>query len=73
MNTNLDFMYKNVGFEKALTSFDKKLDASAKEFMNLVLLQGKNNVSEVISFNILSIEFYVLWLYKICGKVSCDL
>ncbi len=48
MNENLNAKYKNIGYEEAVDKFDKNFDRSARDFMTLVLIQAKNNVSEVI-------------------------
>ena len=48
MNENLNANYKNIGYEEAIDNFDKNFDRSARDFMTLVLIQAKNNVSEVI-------------------------
>jgi hypothetical protein len=48
LNENLNAKYKNIGYEEAIDKFDKNFDRSAKDFMTLVLIQAKNNVSEVI-------------------------
>jgi len=48
LNENLNAKYKNIGYEEAIDNFDKNFDRSARDFMTLVLIQAKNNVSEVI-------------------------
>jgi hypothetical protein len=48
LNENLNANYKNIGYEEAIDNFDKNFDRSARDFMTLVLIQAKNNVSEVI-------------------------